>query len=270
MTGRCCVFQPFDKGPHDKRYEDVVVPAIKAAGLEPYRVDQDDEAIIPIEKLHEEIRNATICLADVTTNNPNVMYELGFAIASNKEVVIISSTQREPQHRYPFDIQHRGIIQYAPESPSDFVKLKESITSRLQALLKRQEGVGEIISVSPVKSTRGLLPHQIATLAFLMANRDADSDFVTARTLKLNMADAGYTAVATSLALTYLSRINYIEAVEDYDFNNNPYFQYVLLKAGEDWLLENQDTLELRLPEKPTRQKSSSLGGGLNDSGVPF
>src|SRR6266568_120886 len=248
VSGRCCVFQPFDKGPYDKRYEDIIAPAIKAADLEPYRVDRDDEAVIPIETLHEEIRSAAICLADITTNNPNVMYELGFAIASGKDVVIISSTQRT--ERFPFDIQHRGVIQYTPDSVSDFAKLNADITGKLKALLKKQESVREIVSASPVRSTQGLQPHQIAALAFVMANRDSESDGVTAGTIKSNMGNAGYTALATSLALTHLSRIRFVEAVEDHDINGEPFFRYTLLTAGEDWLLENQDRLELRLSEK--------------------
>ena len=36
----CFVMQPFDGGPFDRRYKDVFAPAIKAAGLEPYRVHQ--------------------------------------------------------------------------------------------------------------------------------------------------------------------------------------------------------------------------------------
>ncbi|MBU0719064.1 MAG: hypothetical protein KJ749_12505 [Planctomycetes bacterium] len=40
--GRCFVIQPFDDGGEfDKRYEDVFLPAIRDAGLEPYRVDRD-------------------------------------------------------------------------------------------------------------------------------------------------------------------------------------------------------------------------------------
>jgi hypothetical protein len=36
---RCFVIQPFDRGgPYDKRYRDVLTPAIQEAGLEPYRV----------------------------------------------------------------------------------------------------------------------------------------------------------------------------------------------------------------------------------------
>ena len=34
---RCFMIQPFDGGQYDKRYEDVFEPAIRAAGLEPYR-----------------------------------------------------------------------------------------------------------------------------------------------------------------------------------------------------------------------------------------
>lgn len=267
-SGRCCVFQPFDKGPYDKRYEDIIAPAIKAADLEPYRVDRDDEAVIPIETLHEEIQSATICLADITTNNPNVMYELGFAIARGQDVVIISSTQRA--ERFPFDIQHRGIIQYTPDSVSDFAKLSTDITNKLKALLKKQESVRDIVSASPVKSTQGLQPHHIAALAFVMAYRDAEADGVDAGTIKQNMGEAGYTLLATSLALTHLSRIRFIEAIEDHDFNGVPFYRYKLLTAGEDWLLENQDRLELRLSEKPPRQRQIAFNQGITDDDVPF
>ena len=73
VSGKCCVFQPFDKGPYDKRYDDTLAPAIQATGLQPYRVDRDDGAIIPIDTLHDEIKSATLCLADIGTQNPNVM-----------------------------------------------------------------------------------------------------------------------------------------------------------------------------------------------------
>src|SRR4051794_19493981 len=107
MNGRCCIFQPFGRGgPHDKRYADIIEPAIRAAsGLEPYRVDRDDGALVPIDFLHEEIKNATACLADISEANPNVMYELGAAIACATPVVIICSSGSQA---FPFDIRHRA------------------------------------------------------------------------------------------------------------------------------------------------------------------
>ena len=60
----CFVIQPFDGGPFDKRYDDVVAPAITAAGLDPYRVDRDPHASIPIDAIMDGIRNALVWVAE--------------------------------------------------------------------------------------------------------------------------------------------------------------------------------------------------------------
>jgi len=130
--------------------------------------------------------------------------------------------------------------------------------------------VREIVSASPVRNTQGLQPHQIAALAFVMANREAESDSVTAQTIRQNMENAGYTHLATSLALTHLARHGFIEAIEDHGDYGEPYYSYILLPDGENWLLENQDTLELRLSEKPSRQQRMTLDQGIRDEDVPF
>lgn len=77
MENFCFMIQPFDGGRFDKRYEDIYKPAIIAAGLDAYRVDADDLAQVPIDTIEEKIRAATICVADITLNNPNVWYEVG-------------------------------------------------------------------------------------------------------------------------------------------------------------------------------------------------
>lgn len=266
-NGRCCVFQPFDKGPHDKRYEDTLAPAIIAAGLEPYRVDRDDGAVIPIETMHDEIRAATICLADITTRNPNVMYELGHAIASGKDVVLICSLQATS---FPFDIQHRGIIQYALDSASDFDQLRTAITSRIKSLLKKQAATQEIASISPVKSTHGLQPNEISALALVMANVDSSTDRVRAYTIKEDMEKAGYTRLATQLALTRLSRMHFVEAAEEPDYNGDDCVFYRILEGGENWLLENQEKLELRKASRRTVRSKEEPFQDITGDDVPF
>jgi hypothetical protein len=268
-NGRCCVFQPFDKGPFDKRYDDTIAPAVKAAGLEPYRVDRDDGVVIPIETLHEEIRSAVICLADISTQNPNVMYELGFAIASGKDVVLVCSTQRSKP--FPFDIRHRGIIEYASDSARDFEKLKNDITNRIKALLKKQAATDEIASASPVKGTHGLQPHEVAALAFVMANADGVESGVSAYSIKADMERAGYTNAATQLGLIRLSRLGYVESVEESDsFRNESWIAYRLTTAGQDWLLENQDQLEMRLSRAVASAPRPLSETGITDDDVPF
>lgn len=56
---RCFVIQPFDNGEFDKRYDDILAPAIQKAGIEPYRVDRDPAALIPIETIEQTIKNGS-------------------------------------------------------------------------------------------------------------------------------------------------------------------------------------------------------------------
>jgi hypothetical protein len=91
--GTCFVIQPFDGGKFDKRYDDVFSPAIRAADLEPYRVDRDPNVSIPIDDIEKGISASTACLVDITTDNPNVWFELGYAIAAQKEVVLTGLLQ---------------------------------------------------------------------------------------------------------------------------------------------------------------------------------
>src|SRR5580658_2497581 len=139
----CFVIQPFDSGKFDKRFDDVYRPAIEAAGLEAYRVDRDPGVDVPIDAIEQGIRSATICLADITTDNPNVWYELGFAFAAGRPVVMVCSKER-PDKKYPFDIQHRTIILYCADAPSDFDTLQHSLTARIKALLTKSETLRQI------------------------------------------------------------------------------------------------------------------------------
>jgi hypothetical protein len=265
MNGRCCIFQPFDNGPHEKRYADIIEPAVAAAGLVPYRVDRDDGALVPIDRLHEEIKDATACLADISTANPNVMYELGAAIASGKPVVIISSSGSQA---FPFDIRHRTIIEYSRDSSSDFEKLKNDITKRLIAILKKQEEVQEIVSASPVKSTHGLKPHEITALALIMANRDYSDGGVMPGAIREDMQRAGFTYLATGLALTALQKQRFVisEMVQSGNYDE-PWTIHKLTEEGEEWLLQNQERLDLRQEPKSVVTRGRRT---ITDDDVPF
>ena len=141
----CFVIQPFDEG-NDKRFEDTIKPAIEEAGLDAYRVDQDPTTQVLIKAIEEHIRDSRICLADITTDNPNVWYEVGFALASRKQVVFICENRRE---RFPFDIQHRKVVRYGSSSKTDFHELGRAITQSCEALLT--EPLAEAIDRSETK-----------------------------------------------------------------------------------------------------------------------
>lgn len=242
----CFVIQPFDKGPFDKRYDEVSEPAIVAADLEPYRVDRDPAASIPIEPIESGIRNSQVCLAEITTDNPNVWFELGFAIASRKEVVLVC---RQDRTRFPFDIQHRTIITYATDSPRDFEELKNRITKRIKALMAKEAKLENVVSISPLVQVEGLTQHEMVALVALAENTDnpSEAENISAYIIKQDMLKAGFTRIAITLALGALSKKNMIEASTGYDRQAGGAFtHYRLLDKGMSWLIDNQDRLALR------------------------
>lgn len=261
-NGRCCVFQPFDNGgDFDKRFDDVLAPAIEATDMEPYRVDRDLGAIIPVDTLHKEIKSATVCVADITTRNPNVMYELGYALAAGKDLVIISGPNSE---KFPFDIQHRGILSYSVGSISDFQELGKKLTAKLNAILELHEQTTIITDASPIKESAGLQPHELTALALVFANSDATNDTVAANWVKQEMRKAGYSDIGTRVALTRLAKLGYVEFRWDND-GNDAWVVYSMTEIGETWLVENQTKLEVRLRPRPLESSNE-----IKDEDIPF
>lgn len=128
----CFVIQPFDKDKFDKRYDDIIKPAIKECGYEPYRVDRDPSVEKIIDAVEEGISNSALCVAEITTDNPNVWYEVGYAYAKGKRVIMLCSDERDSK-RFPFDISHKNILTYQTTSGSDFDCLKVALISRIKA-----------------------------------------------------------------------------------------------------------------------------------------
>ena len=156
-------------------YEDLYRPAIEAAGLEPYRVDKDPNADVPITAIEVGIKDAAVCLADITTDNPNVWYELGYAFAAGRQVVMVSAADRVGK-KYPFDIQHRAVVTYAAEAPSDFERLQADITARLKAAVDKAETIEELSSHEQIAPVDGLSQYELVVLAVLAAGLAVPTD----------------------------------------------------------------------------------------------
>jgi hypothetical protein len=250
--GKCFVMQPFDGGIFDKRYEAVFAPAISAAGIDPYRVDRDPSVSVPIKDIENGIRNSDICFADITTDNPNVWFELGYALAIPREVVLVCSDERTT--RYPFDVQHRSIIKYATGAPQDFEELKPKITKRIQAVLKKNEEIGRVVNLPPVKDTQGLNQHELVALVTVMQNSFLSNGYVAGYRIKNDMNTAGFTDIAVGIALKTLSAKGLLESEMSTDQDGDPYAVYKTTTRGEDWLIANQERLTLKV-DPPTEQR---------------
>jgi nucleoside 2-deoxyribosyltransferase len=256
----CFVIQPFDAGRFDKRFEDVYAPAIELAGLTPYRVDRDPTVEVPIESIEEGIRKAAVCLADITTDNPNVWYELGFAFAAGRPVLMICSDERASL-RYPFDIQHRTILSYGTDSPKDFEKFKAELIGRLEALLKKGETLRQIAESEQVASNHGLSQPELAVLAVLAGETSLPGSICSMWSLKNDVERAGYTAIGFSLGFRRLIAKRLIISVEHTDERGDQYEGAKLTEIGWKWIEANEHLFSIR------REKELSLEW---DKEVPF
>jgi hypothetical protein len=262
----CFVIQPFDSGPFDKRYEDTIEPAVSAAGLEPYRVDRDPRVVIPIEQIEEQIKIAHACVADISSDNPNVWFELGYAIAANKPVVLIA--QDDPKRRFPFDVQHRHITRYRTDSARDFEKLRLEITARLIALLQKEEHMERVAQPSSVADVQGLSQYELVALVSIAENIESPTSSVAMYNIRNDMERAKFTRVAVMLALGQLARKGLINFQEESDYNNGSYAAYVLTEEGMNWLYQHQDLLVLNRKELAVSE--SARPDSDDDDDVPF
>jgi nucleoside 2-deoxyribosyltransferase len=112
--------------PFDEEFRDVYELGIKAVcqGLR-YRCERVDEMDFNdsiLSQIYKSIQAADVVVADMTDRNPNVFYEVGYAHALQKEVILL--TQRASD--IPFDLKVHNHIIY------------EGKITQLQALLRRR------------------------------------------------------------------------------------------------------------------------------------
>ncbi len=242
----CFVIQPFDGGKFDKRFADVFSPAIKAADLEPYRVDQDLNVEIPIDAIETGISAALVCLADITTDNPNVWYELGYAFASGKPVVMVCSDERTGR-KYPFDIQHRTIIPYLSDSTQDFEKLKREITARIRVLSQRGEAMRQLAKTDQVALVEGLSQAELVVLASIAGVRTELDGGLAVNLAKQDVERAGFTPIGFALGLRRLEKKAFVTLynLEDRD---GRYEAVRVTNEGWEWIERNENKFMMRKP----------------------
>jgi hypothetical protein len=131
----CFVMQPFD-GPLGGYYETIFKPAIEQAGLTAVRADAEIFGTGKImDQVWRGIHAAKILVAELTTKNPNVFYELGLAHALEKPVVLVSSNQED----VPFDLRHIRVILYDVTDPFWGQKLINKVADNITSALANPE-----------------------------------------------------------------------------------------------------------------------------------
>jgi tetratricopeptide (TPR) repeat protein len=140
MRPLCFVLMPFGRKSDasgkqidfDAVYQNLIVPAILEAGLEPIRADEEMTGGIIHKPMFERLILCEYAVADLTTANANVFYELGVrhAVRPRSTVLLFS----EGGSQLPFDVAPLRAMSYrlGPDGkPVYFAKTQRMLTDRL-------------------------------------------------------------------------------------------------------------------------------------------
>lgn len=262
----CFVIQPFDRGKYDKRYEGVFKPAIEAAGLVAYRVDRDASVEVPITSIEDGIRDAAVCLAEISEDNANVWFELGYALALGRPVVMVCSNDRQ---RFPFDIQHRLVIVYKSEGPKDFDELRDQITERIKARLTNQEMLQQVAEAQLVSDVKGISNPEVILIAAIVSESSKPGDAAQVWSVRKAFEQQGLTAMAFQLGFRRLLTRGFVEETR-IDHQDGWYDAVVLTDSAWDWIDENEALFKLQKPKAGKKRAGVDYDAEFADDDIPF
>lgn len=137
----CFVLMPFGKKPDaagaivdfDAVYRDLIAPAVADADLEPLRADEEMAGGLIHKAMLERLILCDYAVADLTTANANVFYELGIRHAVRPWTTVLVFADRA---RLPFDVAPLRALPYhlTPAGiPSEAVTERQALVARLRA-----------------------------------------------------------------------------------------------------------------------------------------
>lgn len=182
----------------DKTYRNVIKPAVEQAGFVCVRGDEVVKGSEIIDKsMYALILKADLVIADISTYNPNALYELGIRHAAQPSSTII--IMKESDQKIPFDLSHNSIFHY--KHLGDDIGVDEAKRC-VDELVKKINGLKKPAPVdSPVyEFIRDLAPLAVSEAEFTRilaeyADRE-DSLFATVEHAKRKMKEKDFKEAA--------------------------------------------------------------------------
>ena len=139
----------FPDRPHarlDKSYRLLIKPSVDECGLTCVRADEITHSGVIDVPMYQQLLDSDLVIADLSTSNPNALYELGVRHALRPFSTIVIA---ESKLQYPFDIAHTAIRSYQHLGDAiDYeevirfrAELKSAITTILERAGKGQSGL---------------------------------------------------------------------------------------------------------------------------------
>lgn len=167
----CFVMMPFGDE-FESVYRELISPAVLDAGLKLWRVKQISAPGAGVEQVRASIRQARLCVADITGGNPNVLYEMEYAQALDKPLVLLARAI----DNVPLDLRHLRILVYgdAPSESRQELRTFVSYAAYDKKLEKAEELIGMGQYSAAIAATAVVLEQHVREVLSKHPPRDLD------------------------------------------------------------------------------------------------
>jgi len=119
----------------DTLYNEVIKPTIESYNIECIRGDNIYTNGLILNDIEKYIQESFFIVADITPNNPNVFYEVGYAHAIRKPLILLCDSDK--RENLPFDISGFRTIMYS-DSIAGKTKIEERLKKHLEHIVKQK------------------------------------------------------------------------------------------------------------------------------------
>jgi len=124
----------------NRTYEDIIEPAVTASGLECIRADKIIHSTVIDKPMYENLLDADLVIADLSTSNANAIYELGVRHALRPRTTIVIA---EDKFTFPFDFNHLSITKYEHLGKEigfrEVMRMREVLQQKITVLVDKEE-----------------------------------------------------------------------------------------------------------------------------------
>lgn len=254
MIYKAFVIMPFSDDFNDT-YKLGIKAAAQSCNVDAKRLDDDFFVTNMVEEIYKKIDDADFIIADMTGRNPNVFYEVGYAEAKNKLILLLTKNIQD----IPFDFKQKLHIEY-----KDVSSLKENLIDKIEwakkEVDKRNKNKLDIafsISYAYIDRTEY---HDIANVDYILEVTNLSDEPIE----KLQMIDV---VTGVKWDLYFNDRI-----IKSEEFSENNYRHKRHRFIPEEQIIPAHDHIQIKLSGKKTvwsswdktnQQDSYSLNGWL-------
>ena len=146
----CFVIMPisecegYEKGHFTHVYEDIIKPAVDRTEYRAVRADEVKETNLIHLDILKKLIDAPIAVCDLSTRNPNVLFELGIRQAFDKPVVLI----QEKGTQKIFDIAPLRYLEYSKDMKyHEVLESQKKIQEAIEATKAAENDSGNVNSI---------------------------------------------------------------------------------------------------------------------------